>query len=116
MFLTLAVADGETVADFDLAAIFAAHAKERPDDSVLVGIPSQGVVEDREKCLEAVSVSKLANVREETAGGTDLRVDKDAQRAGRGMDGRDIHDGQRAGEMDVGVLVGHDIGGGSSAW
>lgn len=45
-------------------------------------------------------------------GGADLRVDKDAQRPGRGMHRRDINHGQRAGEMDVGVLVGHDVGGG----
>lgn len=46
LLLALIVADGEAVADFDLTAVFAAHAEERPDDSVLVSIPSQRVVED----------------------------------------------------------------------
>lgn len=46
LFLALVVADGEAVADFDLTAVFAAHAEERPDDSVLVGVPSQRVVKD----------------------------------------------------------------------
>lgn len=69
LLLALIVANGEAVADFDLTAVFAAHAEERPDDSVLVGVPSQRVVEDREKRLRAVQISKLPNLCGQTERG-----------------------------------------------
>lgn len=54
--------------------------------------------------------TQLPNPCEQTGRGTDLRVNKHTQRPCSGMHRRDIHHWQWAGEMDVGVLVGHDGG------
>lgn len=44
--------DGIAVADFDFRAIFASDAEESSDDSLLVRIASEGMVENGKYCLE----------------------------------------------------------------
>lgn len=82
MFLALIVADGEAVADFDLAAVFAANAEECADHAVLVCVPSQRVVEDREECLRSANqVSKNKIIKYSISG-----MERRGRGGGNGMD------------------------------
>jgi hypothetical protein len=47
----LGVADGKTASDFDFGAIFTSGAQQRANNTVLVGVAAEGVVEDGENGL-----------------------------------------------------------------
>jgi hypothetical protein len=47
----LSVGDGIAVADLDFGTVFAARAEEGADDALLVGGPTEGVIEDGEDGL-----------------------------------------------------------------
>jgi hypothetical protein len=56
------VGDGVAVGDCDFGAVFAAGAEEGADYAVLFERAAEGVVEDREDCLQRV-VSVVSHMR-----------------------------------------------------
>lgn len=100
------MADGETGANFNFGAIFRSATEKRADDSFLVSIAAERVVEDGENCLFVCLVSS-SSFPQSLSGGSYLWLYHDID---RGSIGRSANSNGTQGpcEMNERTSVGHD--------
>lgn len=99
------MSDCETASNFDFGSIFTSCSQECSNDSVLIGVSAQRVVEDRENSLEQVNISshKLLAIWHT---GTYLRLNNHIQR-GSGWCRPHRHWAQRPREVKEGIGLSH---------
>lgn len=85
LFLRLVVSNTEAAPDLDFGTVITAHTQKSSDNALLVQVTAERVVEDGEE---------------------GLGLDNDVERLGALLLGR----GERAGEVEVGIGIGHYIG------
>jgi hypothetical protein len=97
----LRVSDSKGAANFHLGAILRPGSEKRTDDTLLIGVATKGVIEDREEGLP-LSARELGRLKFATY----LGLNHDVQRGSRR--GRpDGHGAQRTSEMQEGISCSH---------